>query len=113
MKCDGIDIDFTAIGGQTALLIAIEAKHQPIVESLINSGTDLNHQDHNGLTALMYAVRSDQDEILKLLLERGARTEIRDNKSLTAVDHATDRCFEGLSRHIIEKIRKKDRESWL
>lgn len=113
LEQNGIEVDATCLGGRTALFLAIEQKHQLIVELLVNNNADLDHQDENGFTALMHAAKYDQNGILKLLLERGAKTEIQDNKGLTAVDHATDGCFEGLSLHIIRKVGRQDRDNWL
>lgn len=61
----------------TALLEAVilgngGAKHQKIVQLLVNHGADVNIADGNGVTPLMHARQQGFQEIVDILIEAGA-----------------------------------------
>ncbi|XP_070350237.1 photoreceptor ankyrin repeat protein isoform X2 [Equus asinus] len=66
--------------GDTALMLAAQAGHVPLVSLLLNyyAGLDLERRDQRGLTALMKAAMRDRSECVAALLMAGA--------DLTAVD---------------------------
>ena len=51
-KQGGIDVDSREDIGQTALHIALQEGHLPVIEQLINYGADVNAKDNNGFTPL-------------------------------------------------------------
>ena len=64
-----IDLDYEDTLGNTALLKSSEKGHLEITEFLINSGSNINHQNKQGMTAAMKAAENDHYYILKMLME--------------------------------------------
>ena len=54
---------------------AIESRDIATINSLLESGTDVNAQDEYGQTALIIATDNDDIEIVKILLE-GTNTDV-------------------------------------
>ena len=55
------------------------------IKLLIESGANINMQDHNGETVLMHAGGNNRIESLQLLLDHGADINIQDNFGRTAL----------------------------
>ena len=53
-------------------MYAIDNGHRPIVQLLIQSGSDVNRQDANEMTPLMVAPSENQIDIVRDLLSGGA-----------------------------------------
>ncbi|EMT72831.1 hypothetical protein FOC4_g10004316 [Fusarium odoratissimum] len=74
----GAKMDFPNINGQTALMKASKLGHARVVELLLKSQSDVDHQDHNLDTALIKACISDHanarpdTRVVKLLTDHGA-----------------------------------------
>ena len=70
---------------------AIESRDIATINSLLESGTDVNAQDEYGQTALIIATDNDDIEIVKILLE-GTNTDVnaKDKYEQTALMIATD-----------------------
>lgn len=66
----GIDRSFN--GHKTPLMLAIEKKHEDLVELLISRGANTNARDQWGLTILDHGVRNGSLETVELLLNHGA-----------------------------------------
>uniref|UniRef100_A0A8C5W6X2 Ankyrin repeat domain 33 n=1 Tax=Microcebus murinus TaxID=30608 RepID=A0A8C5W6X2_MICMU len=79
-RCSFLDVNQQDKDGNTALMLAAQAGHVPLVSLLVNyyAGLDLERQDQRGLTALMKAAMRDRSECVAALLMAGA--------DLTAVD---------------------------
>ncbi|XP_061061446.1 photoreceptor ankyrin repeat protein [Eubalaena glacialis] len=79
-RCPFLDVNQQDKEGDTALMLAAQAGHVPLVSLLINYyvGLDLERRDQRGLTALMKAAMRDRSECVAALLMAGA--------DLTAVD---------------------------
>ncbi len=58
--------------GRTPLMHAVLQGKDTEVKQLIESGTDVNIQDHDGFSALHFAAQNYQLASLKLLVEAGA-----------------------------------------
>lgn len=58
------------------------------VRTLLDKGTDIDHQSGDGLTALMQASYQGHQEIVQALLAEGANVELRENGGGTALKHA-------------------------
>ena len=88
----GANVNATAKGGVTALMIAVgpvrieekgyygstasvllEGGDADVVKLLLDNGADVNAKDVHGNTALYYAVQKGDDKIKFLLLSYGAR----------------------------------------
>ncbi|XP_078192738.1 photoreceptor ankyrin repeat protein isoform X4 [Callithrix jacchus] len=78
--CPFLDVNQQDKGGDTALMLAAQAGHTPLVSLLLNyyAGLDLECRDQRGLTALMKAAMRNRCECVAALLMAGA--------DLTAVD---------------------------
>lgn len=68
----GVDMNAMNKNGQTALMRAVIAGNNEVVEYLLNQGADISVQDDSGENALILAARLGHDEIVMRLLERGA-----------------------------------------
>uniref|UniRef100_A0A8C0JIG6 Ankyrin repeat domain 33 n=1 Tax=Canis lupus dingo TaxID=286419 RepID=A0A8C0JIG6_CANLU len=79
-RCPFLDVNQQDKEGDTALMLAAQAGHVPLVSLLLNyyPGLDLERRDQRGLTALMKAAMRDRSECVAALLMAGA--------DLTAVD---------------------------
>lgn len=72
----------------TALLCAVQAQKQEIVEFLIQKKTNLDVQDNSGITPLMHACINGNEEIVKLLLNNGANVTLLDKAEGSAPYYA-------------------------
>ncbi|XP_040344005.1 photoreceptor ankyrin repeat protein isoform X1 [Herpailurus yagouaroundi] len=79
-RCPFLDVNQQDKEGDTALMLAAQAGHVPLVSLLLNyyPGLDLERRDQRGLTALMKAAIRNRSECVAALLLAGAE--------LTAVD---------------------------
>lgn len=73
-RCPFLDVNQQDKEGDTALMLAAQAGHVPLVSLLLNyySGLDLERRDQRGLTALMKAAMRDHSECVAALLMAGA-----------------------------------------
>lgn len=77
-------------------------------QALLNSGTDINHQDipgisgNNGITMLHLAVISEYKEAAKFLLDRGADINLKDKQGCTPLQLARKRVSENNIRRLLE-----------
>ncbi|XP_055152239.2 photoreceptor ankyrin repeat protein isoform X2 [Symphalangus syndactylus] len=71
--CPFIDVNQQDKGGDTALMLAAQAGHVPLVSLLLNYyvGLDLERRDQRGLTALMKAAMRNRCECVATLLMAG------------------------------------------
>jgi ankyrin repeat protein len=86
----GIDLNFMARDGSTALIQAVQ---QPDVVKLLldREGIEVNHQDNSGWTALSKAAHYSNLEVAKLLLEReDININLPDNRGWTPLFWACD-----------------------
>ncbi|XP_042524732.1 photoreceptor ankyrin repeat protein [Dipodomys spectabilis] len=79
-RCPYLDVNHQDKEGNTALMLAAQAGHTPLVSFLLNyyAGLDLERRDQRGFTALMKAAVQDRPECVATLLMAGA--------DLTSVD---------------------------
>ena len=86
---EGIDVNTEALWShQTALMIASEKGYLRIVQLLIDSGADINHQDIDGRTALMISSGKGYLPIVQLLLDSGADINLQNKYGNTALMYA-------------------------
>ena len=64
---NGVNVNETTSGGQTALILAVIFGHTHLVKLLINSGADPQLRDNLGLNALEWAKRRGSTEALEIL----------------------------------------------
>lgn len=76
-------------------------QHEPVdlkqswtttVESLLDSGADIDARNQDGSTPLMWAAQFAQTEVLKILIRRGARIDVRDKSGNTPLIVAACEC---------------------
>ena len=67
--------------GETLLHIAVRRNDQPLVETLIQLGTDVDKPDNAGRTPLTVAAGGGLLEMMELLLANGADMTIRDQRN--------------------------------
>ncbi|XP_011786015.1 PREDICTED: ankyrin repeat domain-containing protein 33 isoform X1 [Colobus angolensis palliatus] len=72
-QCPFLDVNQQDKGGDTALMLAAQAGHVPLVSLLLNyyAGLDLERRDQRGLTALMKAAMRNRCECVATLLMAG------------------------------------------
>ena len=70
---DGADINETNLNGETGLILALQRRHNTMVEMLLqHQNVDVNKPDDRGKCALHYAVglQRHQNQVVQLLLQR-------------------------------------------
>ena len=70
---DGADINETNLKGETGLILALQRRHNRMVEMLLqHRDVDVNKADNRGKCALHYAVslQRHQNQVVQLLLQR-------------------------------------------
>jgi uncharacterized protein len=67
-----IQLDATALNGNTALMMAAFKRNRPAAEALVARGAAVNRA---GWTPLHYAAASGDEDIARLLLKRGAKVD--------------------------------------
>lgn len=72
------------------LLVYLLTDDDKMLQLLVDSGIDINHQDNNGNTALHHAVLDYRINSFRVLLKHGARTDIKNQNKKTALDLALD-----------------------
>jgi hypothetical protein len=70
----GAIVDMKSKDGQTALLIAVGADNEAVVEALLKAGADLNISDNLGLSARKYAALYNKVPILALFENYAPKT---------------------------------------
>lgn len=86
LQVKGAAVDTLAADGSTLLMRAAAAGNRELVESLLQSGAQLDLQDRAGHSALMYAAQAPAGEgALHLLLARGAKVSLTDAEGKTAL----------------------------
>lgn len=73
----GADIHAADDQGNSPLLMAARAGHEPMVDYLLELGADIEHPNHRGRTPLFQAVAGNHPDSVRLLLARGADANTR------------------------------------
>ena len=84
-----VAVDATDDDGWTALMIALREGRTEVVETLIESGADVNAKAYKGATALMGALSVGNTEVVKVLTEAGADVNAKSNEGWTALMSAS------------------------
>jgi TonB family protein len=77
--------------GWTALMYAVEAGHDGIVEMLLAAGASLDRRNPSGETALHLAARHGRTASARLLLQAGADFALRDTEGRTPLYRAIEK----------------------
>lgn len=100
----GADVNAKDIGGYTAVLRALENKHDELADMLLaQPRIDLNTQGANGATVLMTFVWKQREDVVKALLERGADPKLADADGDTALHGAAQRGNPKLAEMLLAK----------
>ncbi len=78
------DVNKPDEAGKTALSLAAQAGHMPVLEALIKAGADVNTQDEGSHTPLMLAVAKNHFPVAKALMDAGAKIIVRNTEGKTA-----------------------------
>lgn len=76
----------SALGKDTAIILAAEAGLLEVVESLIEKGADLNAVNHWQSTALLTSIKKHHFEIAKVLARAGADLQHKDSSEMNSLD---------------------------
>lgn len=90
----GVDVNRAAEDGHTALMLAANMRHEPLLRKLLGRGARVNAVNSRGGTALMYAATAGERELVDFLIERGADVNARAANGWTALTLASARGFE-------------------
>jgi len=85
------EVDSTDGSGWTALMYAVKAGHDEIVEMLLEAGASVDLGNNLQETALHLAARHGRPASAQLLLREGADFELRDSEARTPLYRAIDR----------------------
>ncbi|KAM5288642.1 photoreceptor ankyrin repeat protein [Ctenodactylus gundi] len=108
-RCPFLDVNQQDNDGNTALMLAAQAGHMPLVSLLLNyfAGLDLERRDQRGLTALMKAATRDRSECVAALLMAGADlTSVDPVRGKTAMEWALLTDSFGVVRRIRQLLRR-------
>ena len=98
--------------GTTVLHLAANSDNPSIPRTLIDSGADIDAQNHDGLTPLHVAAMNGCLEALKVLLEGGADVSLLDDDGMSPIDHTEEehqwRCFEVLKQHMMDNEEEEE-----
>ena len=72
-----VDLEVTDGGGRTALMVASQEGHAPVVEFLIARGAEVNAVTIYGWSSLLAAAQYGQGEVTRILLKNGAVVETK------------------------------------
>ena len=86
----GAKVDHKASNGFTALILAAQNGHTPVIEILLENGAKIDLQNDDGITPLMWAALHDHTDAVKLLLAKGANPKIKSKTEKTALEIAKD-----------------------
>ena len=107
-----IDLNQRDDSGKTALIWAVQRRHEVMVRLLLEKGADVKARDKKGQTALREAALNGHVAVVRLLLERRANIEAKDKDGRTALIVAALNGHEAVVRLQLEKgvnIEAKDR----
>lgn len=108
----GIDINAIGSEGQTALMYAANFVHIPVVQALIDAGSDLDILSEDGglgegMTALMHVAGSffatgKRAEVVKMLVDAGANVNLKGEEGFTALMRAAVAGYADSTKALIE-----------
>ncbi len=85
-------LDVTDQYGNNALWAACYADNSDCIDTLIQAGVDINHQNSaSGATALIFAASSGREKVVEQLLAAGADPSLKTHDDFTALDLASTR----------------------
>ncbi|KAK4299097.1 hypothetical protein Pmani_028602 [Petrolisthes manimaculis] len=93
LQDSALDVNFAEKAGwyrgYTALLWAAQINSTTLVDILIESDADVNHQSHTGVSAVYLAAREGYIKVVELLLEAGAKPDTVTDHGFTGLLYAT------------------------
>lgn len=79
--------------GRSLLTLAVIEKQYEVVELLLTTNMDMDHQDSLGFTPLHYAAQDGQEKLVRLLVESGATVDSIDHHGNTPLFKAVFNSF--------------------
>jgi len=89
----GADVDSRDVDGRTALVEALTSENEippEVIETLVQTGADVNVRLAGGLTPLMLAASGDP-RVVRILVEAGADVKARDENGVGVLERAMGR----------------------
>ena len=83
----GANIVSTNVPGATALYIAAQEGHAPVIALLLEHNAQIDLVDANGVNALHIAAYDDRPEVCALLIAKGLDPATEDNFGFSALSH--------------------------
>jgi uncharacterized protein len=83
-----VKVNLASREGETALMLAAKNHQTVILETLIDKGASLDHQDRHGDTALSLAAYHGHEEAVQILVKHGANLTLRNTCGMTAEEEA-------------------------
>ncbi|KAJ5106166.1 hypothetical protein N7456_002841 [Penicillium angulare] len=94
----GAEVDTMDLKGQTALMVAVRAGHEPVADLLLEYGAITTRQSTLGETALSIAASKGYEGIVRILLIRGAPVDQSKDTGKTALSQAAEGGHENVVR---------------
>ena len=82
---EGASITAADKEGWTALMHAINHRHEDMAKLLIDAGADVNAKSNKGRTLLMEACYKQLSQVVKMLLDKNANPNAQDNEGISAL----------------------------
>ena len=85
----GLQLDSSAVDGETSLLLAARLGNRYVVKLLATSGgMSVSHKDKRGDTALLHACRGGFEGVVQELIAAGADVDSKDARGHTPIEYA-------------------------
>ncbi len=102
------DVEATDDCGHTALVEAVEGRHEAVVRLLLNHGADIEGSSncirYSGWIPLHVAARIGHNATVQLLLEKGANLETKDRSGQTALHVAAGNSHKATVQLLLDKV---------
>jgi len=70
---------------ENALIIATKINQVKAVETLLNYGINIDHQDDLGNTALHYAIEIENPKLVQMIMKKNPKTDLKNKNNKTAI----------------------------
>jgi len=82
------NVNYTDTQNQTALMLAVQNKHEDLVNQLLKAGANVNHSDIDGWTALMHAATHNEPKMIRAMSAYGLKYDAVNRDGMTAMGMA-------------------------
>ena len=96
------DVNVTSNTGISALGLAVQTQHIPLVKLLVDHGADVNFVDENKNSPLAYAIQVKSEPIVSLFIEHGADADFVDIFDIPLLAYAIKEKELALVKHLVD-----------